>query len=137
MKLFVDTSAFVAVADHADQFHSAAAAFVDILPESVQLITSNYVLDEMITRLSLTVGAEVGARAVERIWGDERYRIHTVDRAVEEEALRRLRKYADHRLSFTDCTTLVLLERQGIERVFAFDNDFRKLGYHMVPESHR
>lgn len=134
MKLFVDTSAFVAVVDHADQFHPAAKAFIDALPEHVQLITSNYILDEMITRLRMTVGAEVAIRAVERIWGDDHYRIHTVDRSIEEDALKRLRKYAEHRLSFTDCTTLVLLERSGIERLFAFDEDFRKIGYTLLPD---
>ena len=134
MKLFVDTSAFVAVVDHADQFHPAAKTFIDALPEPLQLITSNYILDEMVTRLRMTVGVEIAVRAAERLWGDDRYRIHTVDRALEEEALKRLRKYADHRLSFTDCTTMVLLEQLDINRIFAFDDDFRKLGYYVVPE---
>ena len=137
MKLFVDTSAFVAVMDHADQFHSAAKTFSDTISEQAQLITSNYVIDEMITRLRMTAGADVATRAAERLWGDDRYRIHTVDRSIEVEALKQLRKYADHRLSFTDCTSIVFLEQLDIHRVFAFDDDFRKLGYHMVPELHR
>lgn len=134
MKLFVDTSAFIAVVDRADQFHPAAKAFSNTLPEEVQLITSNYVVDEMATRLRMTAGVDVAARAVERLWGDDRYRIHTIDRSIETEALKRLRKYVEHRLSFTDCTTLVLLEHIGIERIFAFDEDFRNVGYLVVPD---
>lgn len=137
MKLFVDTSAFVAVVDHADQFHRSAKTFIDALPEHTQLITSNYVLDEMVTRLRMTAGVEIAIRAVERVWGDDRYRVHTIDRAIEEEALKRLRKYAEHRLSFTDCTTAVLLEQLEMDRIFAFDEDFRKLGYHLLPDATR
>jgi predicted nucleic acid-binding protein len=45
-----------------------------------------------------------------------------------------MRKYADQRLSFTDCTTIALLEQLEIGQIFAFDEDFQKVGYHVVPE---
>lgn len=73
----------------------------------------------------------------ETIWASELYEVHTVDRALEREAWRLLRKYADHRLSFTDGTTLALIEQLQIQHVFAFDEDFRRLGHSVVPESPR
>ena len=76
-------------------------------------------------------------RAAEALWTSELYRIHAVDHALEREALATMRKYDEHRLSFTDCTTLVLMEHLGIERVFAFDEDFHKVGYVLVPEADR
>ncbi len=137
MKLFVDTSALVALADRNDQRHDAAKRFLETLPSAARFYTSNYVIDETITRLRTLAGVEVAAKTAEAIWSSELYQIHAIDHTVEREALQILRKYADHRLSFTDCTTTVLLEQLDIDRIFAFDDDFRKLGYHLVPEVRR
>ena len=137
MRLFVDTSALVALADRKDQRHRPATAFLHALPPSVRFHTSNYVVDETVTRLRAMAGVEVAVRAADALWSSELYQIHTVDQAIERRALQVMRKYAGHRLSFTDCTTVALLEHLGMDRVFAFDDDFLKLGYQMVPEAAR
>lgn len=42
-------------------------------------------------------------------------------------------KYADHRVSYTDCTSKVLMERLGIDTVFSFDRDFETMGVSRIP----
>ena len=133
MTLFVDTSALVALADRTDQFHRTAKSFVEGLPPAASFQTSNYVLDETITRLRSTLGVDAAVRTAESIWNSAWYTIQTVDQAIERRALTLMRKYAEHHLSFTDCTTLVFLERMRADQVFAFDHDFHRVGYLLVP----
>jgi predicted nucleic acid-binding protein len=50
MKLFVDTSAWVAYYDADDRWHAIAKAAIDtLLNQRVTFVTSDYVLDEAIT----------------------------------------------------------------------------------------
>lgn len=133
MKLFVDTSALIALADRADQCHEAAKTVAHTFSSATRLHTSNFIIDETVTRLRMTAGTRVAVQAAEALWKSELYQVHTIDHAIERQALQRMDKYADHRLSFTDCTTLVLLERLRLDHIFAFDQDFRDIGYQVVP----
>lgn len=133
MKCFVDTSALIALADRTDQYHSQAAQFICNLTTEPRFHTSNYILNEMITRLRFTAGIEVALEFAKAMKASELYTIHRVDQRIEELALAVLQKYADHPLSFTDCTTMVFMDQLGMSRIFAFDDDFRKVGYQLVP----
>jgi predicted nucleic acid-binding protein len=42
-------------------------------------------------------------------------------------------RFADKRLSLTDCASFELMDRLGLEGAFAFDPDFRDCGYRMLP----
>ena len=44
-----------------------------------------------------------------------------------------LERFADKRLSLTDCTSMALMRRLGLEAAFTFDRDFRDCGFAMVP----
>jgi predicted nucleic acid-binding protein len=83
--IFVDTSAWIAVIDKADQYHlKASEYFKQKTKEGTRWITSDYILDETITRLRYNVGHR---KAVEAI--------HRFDRA-ETLKLLRLIKIDDH-----------------------------------------
>ena len=50
MRLFVDTSAWLALNDKNDQYHnSATAKIAAIKKDRIELITSEYIVDESIT----------------------------------------------------------------------------------------
>lgn len=56
MKLFVDTSAWLALYDKQDQFHKQAVEKnLVIKKERIELITSEYILDEIITLIRFRV----------------------------------------------------------------------------------
>lgn len=133
MKLFIDSSAFIALADSTDQDHPAAARFLRECPPETQFHTSSHVFSETVTRLRRTAGHRAALR-----WGkatlESRQTVrHYVDQELEREALRIFERYHDHPLSFVDCTTFVLLQRLGADRIFTFDRDFQRLGYLLVP----
>lgn len=52
--IFVDTWAFLALANRRDSFHSIASiCYESIMEKSFSLVISDYVLDEMITALQI------------------------------------------------------------------------------------
>lgn len=56
-KIFVDTSAFYALIDRSDRYHSQASAlWPDLLDDGVSLITSNYVVWETVGLLQKRIG---------------------------------------------------------------------------------
>jgi len=50
-QIFVDTSAWGALADKADKDHARALQFRDEIVGKCKLVTSNYILDELYTLL--------------------------------------------------------------------------------------
>jgi predicted nucleic acid-binding protein len=54
--LFVDTSAWDAIADKGDKNHNLALQFRDEIVGQYKLVTSNYILDELYTLLLINIG---------------------------------------------------------------------------------
>ena len=62
-RIFVDTSAFIALQDRGDQFHSVAVKFNHYLGKNkFDIYTSNYVLDETFTLLKIRAGHAVAKK---------------------------------------------------------------------------
>lgn len=133
MRLFVDTSAFIALEDRSDARHREARAFYERLTPSDRLFTSNYVVDETVTRLRFSLGAKAALSFGETILDSRLCALLYVDRDVETQALGFLKKFSDQRLSFTDCTTMAFLRAQRLDAVFAFDEDFSRAGFRSLP----
>lgn len=137
MRLFLDSGAFIARAIEDDANHGAAAAFFHDLSRRTssyrQLFTSNYVVDETATYLLYRAGPRVAVEVLDWIRGSPALRILHVSEEVESLADRTFRRFASSGVSYTDCTTKVLMERESITAAFAFDRDIEVLGFNRVP----
>ena len=133
MRLFVDTSAFIALEDRSERVHPPARAFFEQLTSADRLYTSNYVVDETITRLRYMVGHGPAVKFADAVLGGRLFSIAYIDADLEKAAVRVLKKFKDKKLSFTDCTSIALVEQQRLDGVFAFDDDFTSLGLNMFP----
>ncbi len=132
MKVFIDTSAFCALAIPKDQNNSNAKAIHTKLQEQKAIIyTSDYVLDESYTLLKMRGSHTTSVKFMDEI-GKSHINILRIDEHIETAAKTIFRKFEDKRLSFTDCTSFVLINQFGIEAVFAFDEHFK---YHPYPHS--
>ena len=123
MSTFVDTGAWYAVADRSDRHHVAAARFYAERAPVRDLATSDLVVSETWTLLV----AHLGRPAALTFWEtlrDLQVPILTLDPADLEAAWRIAQAFPDQDFSFTDCTSFALMERRGIEDVFAFDAHF-------------
>ena len=113
--------------------HEAAVQFVANLPPS-RLVTTNFVLDETVTRVRTRLGVKAALQIGKQIIDSGEYEVVTIADSICRQALEKMRKFSDKLLSFTDCTSFVIMEEKKIRDVFAFDNDFTKAGFLTHPQ---
>lgn len=133
MRFFIDTSAFVALNDRSDRYHEKAREFILRFSAADELITSNYIVDETITHLRRSIGVKATIEFAEAILSGQGYQIIYIDQEMEQAAFGIFRRYFDNVLSFTDCTSFALMKRMGLNKAFAFDEDFLVAGFEVVP----
>ena len=136
MKVFLDTSAFVALEDRDDRHHRRAVALFDrTRAERPILVTSNLILAESI---SLIGGRLYPRKAVEfgrRLHASRVVRLVYLTQEIEALALRTYEKFNDPKLSFVDCTSFDLIRLLSLDSVFAFDADFVRAGFRLYGEN--
>jgi uncharacterized protein len=128
--VFVDTSAFYAVADGDDRHHHRALAALQASLGIEQVVTSDHVVVES----WLLICSRLGRSAAMRFWDGVANEVLTVIGITAEDVRRAraiARDWSDQTFSIVDCTSFALIERLGIRRAFAFDRHFRvvRLGW--------
>ena len=132
--IFVDTGAFLARHLRSDQFHaSAKRGWKELRRREWKLVTSNFVLDETLTLLGRRASYPFAAERGRRILLSKTLLVLRPEAEDELEALRLFGKFADQRVSFTDCVSFALMRRRGIERAFTFDAHFERAGFTVWP----
>lgn len=132
MKIFIDTSAIIALYSLHDQSHKEAEAVVkNLAMPNVEIFTTDYVIDEVYT--GLISNPKAGYRAVLRFdkrVEEEIWTVIYVDKRVFQQARKVFKQYnQDKTWSFTDCTSYVVMKDYGIRRIFTFDEDFAQMGF--------
>jgi uncharacterized protein len=132
--LFVDTSGWYAAFNAAEASH---ALVKDVLArcraEGRQLVTSDYVLDELLTLVRMRVGHKRAVAVGEAVWHRAGADLVEVDAAAREEAWRIFQKFGEHDLSFTDCTSAAVMKRHGMVQILTLDRHFTLLGFERLP----
>jgi uncharacterized protein len=128
--IFVDTGAFVALYLKGDQYHRQASEIFPSLPRPFS--TSNHVADEMATMLGRIAGYRYAADRMGDLYASDSIDVLRSTREDEMEAIGWMRKYADHKISFTDCVSFAMMRRLGIRTAFSFDRHFREAGFQVI-----
>ncbi len=124
--IFADTGAWFAAFVPNDPDHPAAS---DWLSQNTEvLVTTDYVLDELLTLLKRRGEFERGLRLGDCILRGTVARFEWVTPADVEAAWHVFQHFRDKQWSFTDCTSRVVIERLSITTAFAFDEHFRQFG---------
>lgn len=131
MSVLIDTGVFFAHHDPDASRHAAAVDVIDAILEGDygQPYTTDYVLDETITLTHRRSGQVESAKTVaNRILGQDDFpsvfELLYVGRDGVSEALSVWEQYDDHGLSFTDATSIAILERRDLDAICSFDDDF-------------
>jgi uncharacterized protein len=135
--LFVDTGAFFAYYNKRDEYHKTArAVFQSIRTGELAyspLYTTRFVLTELATLLLYKVNHATAVHALKDILGASSFNIVRADPAAFADAHDEFARYDDHTITLVDHLTGVLAADRGVNHVFAFDSDFRTLGFTVVP----
>ena len=129
MKVLIDTSAFVALLVENETDHKKVAKiYLDYRQHRATFLTSDYVLDELFTRLlyyKLDLRKHI-EKLKDSIARNEIAVLH-IDEGLFERALDVFLKFSDHKISFTDATSYILYKNFSLDEIFTLDNDFKKM----------
>ncbi len=136
-QVFIDTSAFAALADKNDANHDRAVTFNKTV-SGIRLVTTNYVLDELYTLLLLHVGYSKTIQFKNRLDFLMTRNVLTVTWITPEIATQTWQIFeqfnTDKQWSFTDCTSYVVMKAQDMTEVFTFDRHFSQMGFIRRPD---
>lgn len=130
--IFVDSGAWIALSSQRDQNHTdAVTIYADLKRQRARFLTTDYVLDETITRLRYDVSHSVAVQFlnfVERAEKIDGLTVTEIDKTLLQEAKRLFRQYDSAKLSFTDCTSFAVCQKHNISETYAFDDHFAMMG---------
>lgn len=136
-KVFVDTAGWYAVSSADDRWHQVATHYyLNMLDQRFRLLTSDYILDETITRLRYDVSHESALTFWRQIQPAIRTGVLTVlwvDSRTWTAAMSIFNRYEDQDFSFTDCTSFVFAEEEAVDEVFTLDRHFLTMGFVIQP----
>ena len=102
MKVFLDTGAFLALADEDDDYHSVAkSVHAHLLSTHAQLLTSNFVLAETYTLIRFKVGHRAAVEFMKR-FDQTGIKVLRVSDGIEHTAKSIFTRYNDKEFSFVD-----------------------------------
>lgn len=136
-KIFVDTSAWISYLGSDQPKHINIKNLIkQLIKDGVVICTSNDVIDETTTRFIYDTNIKITGQFINlikksvaknnlvQLWVDEQ---------VQSEAFETIMKFAEHKLSLTDATSIVLMKRFNIDSIISLDSDFRKVGIKTLP----
>ena len=126
MSVLVDTGAWFAYFVRRDPDHNLARKWVS--NNDSQLITSDYILDELFTLLKLRESYAVAVAAGKILTEEKICKIIKITSNDFARAWNVFVQFSDKGWSFTDCTSKVVMERSNISIAFSFDEHFDQFG---------
>ena len=137
--VFVDSGAYLALADRSDRNHERAVTCSRELGSGVLRMTSWGVVSETYTWLRYHASASAATAwlaGLERACHVGQTEIVLPDARLDGVCRRKLLKFADQDLSYVDGMTLAILETlPGIDAVFGFDHHLGLVGLPVLPLS--
>jgi len=131
-KYFTDTGAWFALFYRRDSHHpDAVRIWHRTERERIRIITTNHVLDELATLLARRTSYNFSGNRLREIY-DSDIRIERPMESDELDALDFFLKYADQKISFTDCLSFVVMRKLGLRKAFTFDRHFEYAGFEII-----
>ncbi len=130
MKVFIDTSAFIALLVENELDHTKVAKkYFDYRQQRSILFTSYFILDELFTRLLYykNINIKKYIQVLQTAIAANEITVMQVDEVLFEKSINVFTKFSEHNISFTDATTYILYKEYFLDEIFTLDSDFKKM----------
>src|SRR5262245_13356488 len=138
--IFIDTWAWIALADRSDQHHIAAKAqHKKLQRHHRRYVTTDFVLGETITYLFDALSFSQARAFIQSLLNAVEAGTMRLDYLSPEQFRRawNMRQKFDDKpdISFVDFTSMIVMQDLGLTDIFTDDNHFRQvnLGFHLYP----
>ena len=129
---FIDSSAFIGQTCRDDQYHRQARKISKRLKKNSIGVTTDYVLSETLTFLSLRVGHYAAIKFYETIHEVANLIIVYTTKKDFYQAMEIFKQYHDKDFSFVDCMSFAIMNQQNLFQAFTFDQHFAQAGFEKV-----
>jgi predicted nucleic acid-binding protein len=132
--IFIDTGAFFASKVKNDVNYPSAVEIEHQIKEGKygKMITTNYILDELVTLLRGRVSHDETIQIGETIRKSPNIRIIWILEALEAASWKLFKEHHDKTYSFTDCTSFVVMRSLGMNIAFSYDSHFKQAGFQII-----
>ena len=132
MRLLLDSSAYFALLDQADAYHSQALAIRDrLITEGWRLFSTSFILAETHALLLNRLSQRIATKFLQDM-KKSTTRLAWVTPADVQRAKAIIYQYEDKDFSLTDATSFAVMERLGITTAFTFDRHFAQYGLNIL-----
>lgn len=133
-KVFVDTSAFLAVLDASDRCHAQAASiWKELIRTGTILVISSYVLVESCAVIQRRLGMEALRLFCTNVYPG--LKVFWVEPDLHAAGVDAVLAAGRRRLSLVDCVSFAVMRRSGINTAFTFDPHFAEQGFEILGNS--
>ncbi|MEA1906867.1 MAG: PIN domain-containing protein [Euryarchaeota archaeon] len=127
MAVFIDTGAFMAYRNKKDVYHSEAD---DLLRRALQMefgsiFTTDFIYDETLTLAMVRTGNKNVAKDISEVMLSPRIEMIIIDNTILNKARELFFRLFDKRVSFTDATTMAVMQQENIGKIITFDSHFK------------
>jgi len=127
MAVIIDTGAFMAYRNTKDAHHEKADRLLRraLKGEFSTIYTTDYIYDEALTLAVVRTGNKNIATDISNVISSPRIEMIIIDASILEQATTIFFKFFDKRISFTDATTIAVMQRDNIDNIITFDSHFK------------
>jgi predicted nucleic acid-binding protein len=129
MRVFLDTSYFIAILYPRDQWHPKA---VRALHSEDEAFTSAFVINETISLLQSRGSLSAALEFLRDLRSGSSVRVMHSDAALQEEAWDLFAKWGPAGANAIDCTSFAMMRRLACRKALTFDKHFRTAGFDIL-----
>ena len=134
-RLFLDSVYLIALEVENDQHHDEASEhWTTLFKKPLTLVTTSYVLDEIVTFLNSRRQHAKAIRMGDNLIKASNIQLIHVDENLFGEGWSYFKHYADKTFSLTDSISFVLMKQLGITEALTFDKHFEQAGFSKLPQ---
>ncbi len=128
-RVFVDTSAYYALADVSETTHGAAQLAAQRFDrEDAQFYTTTYVIAEVHALILKRAGREIALRMLDRLYASSTTIIRPTQ-ADETRAREILHQHQDKSYSLADAISFAVMQRLHLRTAWTYDHHFAQFGF--------